>query len=88
MGWSLKRLRKNGKCKEYGISGLVEFEGEFKNGQKSKGKSYEYNDNGYTEFEGDYLNNKKWNGTISEYTWENKQKIIEDTIIDGIKIEY
>ena len=62
----------------------MEFEGEYKNGKKFKGKSYEYNDVGFSEFEGEYSNNEKWIGTIREFVWENKEKIIEKNIIEGI----
>ena len=52
---------KNGKGKEYNISGHLIFEGEYLNGKRS-GKGKEYDElNGKLIFEGEYLNGKKVN---------------------------
>ena len=58
----------NGKGKEYNFNGKLEYEGEFKNGERIKGK--EYNDDKII-FKGEYLNGKRWNGIIKEYNYED-----------------
>ena len=51
----------NGFIKEYRF-GLLQYEGEYLNGERNgKGKEY-YRFSGKLEFEGEYLNRKKWNG--------------------------
>ena len=80
-----ERIRNNGK--EFGINGLIIFEGEYKDGQWFKGKSCEYNFDTIQEFEGEYLEGIKLNGTIKEYYWDNKEMFSIKYIIDGNLIE-
>ena len=53
------------KEKEYYFDGILEFEGEYLNGQRN-GKGKEYDSRGKLIFEGEYLNGKK-NGKGKEY---------------------
>ena len=53
---------RNGKGKEYNYEGILEYEGEYLNGERKKGK--EYNDKGILEYEGEYLNGKRIKGKI------------------------
>ena len=47
--------KKNGKGKEFGLSGNIYYEGEYLNGIKN-GKGKEFYVNGQIKFEGNYLN--------------------------------
>ena len=77
-------LRK-GKGKEYGVSGLIEFEGEYNDGKRLKGKEYQYNDIGTLEFEGDYIEGQRWNGMAIQYDWD-KEILFAEQIVNGNKI--
>ena len=48
--------KKNGKGKEYNKYGILEFEGEYRNGNRWNGKGKEYYYNGELKFKGEYLN--------------------------------
>ena len=55
----------NGKGKEYNFFGILEFEGDYKNGQRN-GNGTEYNLNATIRFKGEYLNGKR-HGEGKEY---------------------
>ena len=54
---------KNGKGKEYNSSGILDFEGEYKDGKRCKGK--EYFSDGIVMYDGGYFN-EKHNGKAKE----------------------
>ena len=56
----IKKLKRNGKEKEYNNKRVLWFEGEYEN-NKRNGKVEEYFYNGNVKFEGEYLNGKRWN---------------------------
>ena len=57
----------NGNIKEYDSFGSLDFEGEYKNGERNgKGKEYYL---GKLQFDGEYLNGKRWKG--KEYSRDN-----------------
>ena len=60
------------------INGELEFEGEYRDGEKYKGKEYW---NGELKFEGEYKNGKKFKG--KEY-YENKLEF-EGEFLDGVR---
>ena len=74
--------KKNGKGKEYDFNGKIEFEGEYKNGERN-GKGKEYNKYGKLEFEGEYLNGKR-NGKGKEYNKYGKLEF-EGEYLNGEK---
>ena len=58
--------RWNGKIKEYDSNGVLLFDGEYKEGEKS-GVAKEYKLDGELKFEGVYKQGKRWNGNGIEY---------------------
>ena len=54
--------KRHGKGKEYKYNGELEFDGEYKNGERWNGKGKEYYANKKVKFEGEFKNGKKWNG--------------------------
>ena len=53
--------KRNGKGKEYDLSGKLKFEGKYLNGERN-GKGKEYYDNGILKFEGEFFKDKIYNG--------------------------
>ena len=59
--------KRNGKGKEYKVSGELVFEGEYLNGKRN-GLGIEYHKNGKMKFNGEYKDGKKWNGKVYNYS--------------------
>ena len=75
-----------GNIKEYNYYGKLEFEGEYKNGERNgQGKEYDIY-YGKLVFEGEYKNGKRWTGKGKEYN-NDGSLIYEGEYLNGERLE-
>ena len=77
-----KLINGNGIGKEYNFCGELEYEGEFREGERI-GLGKEYNQDEII-FEGEFLNEKRWNGKGKEYS--NGEILYEFKYLYGSKL--